>query len=392
VQHVLAIKGGKIYTITNGVIDEGTILIEDGKIKSVGKSVKVPEGAEVIDAKGKVVMPGLVEAHCHIGIWEEKIGWAGSDGNEATDPATPHMRALDGIKANADEGGLLAALEAGITTAQILPGSANVIGGTGVVIKTAPKVVTDEMVIRSPSGMKVAFGENPRRVYGVEQKKTPSTRMGVAGVLREWLQKAKSYMEKKERFKDQPEKLPEVDIRLEALELVLKGEIPLRAHAHRADDIATAVRIAEEFGVEMSWEHATEGHRVAKWIAEKGIPAVWGPSLTARSKWEMRELSFDTPRILYEAGVKFAIQTDAVGSSIAFLPLCAGMAVKHGLPYDEALKAITITPAEILGVDDRVGSIEKGKDADLRILDGDPLELRTRVEMVIIDGEIIHRA
>jgi len=389
---VLAIKGGKIYTITKGVIDEGTILIEDGKIKSVGKSVKVPEGAEIIDAKGKVVMPGLVEAHCHIGIWEEKIGWAGSDGNEATDPATPHMRALDGIKANADEGGLIAALEAGITTAQILPGSANVIGGTGVVIKTAPKVVTDEMVIRSPSGMKVAFGENPRRVYGVEQKKTPSTRMGVAGVLREWLQKAKSYMEKKERFKDQPEKLPEVDIRLEALELVLKGEIPLRAHAHRADDIATAVRIAEEFGVEMSWEHATEGHRVAEWIAEKGIPAVWGPSLMARPKWEMRELSFDTPRILYEAGVKFAIQTDAVGSSIAFLPLCAGMAVKHGLPYDEALKAITITPAEILGVDDRVGSIEKGKDADLRILDGDPLELRTRVEMVIINGEIVHRA
>ena len=240
---MLAIKGAKIYTITQGVIDEGTILIEDGKIISVGKSVEVPEGTEVIDAKGKVVMPGLVEAHCHIGIWEEKIGWAGSDGNEATDPATPHMRVLDGIKANADEGGLQAALETGITTAQILPGSANVIGGTGVVIKTAPKVVTDEMVIRSPSGMKVAFGENPRRVYGVEQKKTPSTRMGVAGVLREWLQKAKGYMEKKELFKDQPEKLPEVDLRLEALELVLKGEIPLRAHAHRADDVATAVRI-----------------------------------------------------------------------------------------------------------------------------------------------------
>ena len=389
---MLAIKGGKIYTITKGVIDEGTILIEDGKIKSVGKSVKVPEGAEIIDATGKVVMPGLVEAHCHIGIWEEKIGWAGSDGNEATDPATPHVRALDGIKANADEGGLQAALETGITTAQILPGSANVIGGTGVVIKTAPKVVIDEMVIRNPSGMKIAFGENPMRVYGVEQKKTPSTRMGVAGVLREWLQKAKSYMEKKERFKDQPEKLPEVDLRLEALELVLKREIPLRAHAHRADDIATAVRITEEFDIEISWEHATEGHRVAEWIAEKGIPAVWGPSLTARSKWEMRELSFATPKALYEAGVKFAIQTDAVGSTIAFLPLCAGMAVKHGLPYDEALKAITITPAEIIGVDNRVGSIEKGKDADLRILDGDPLELRTKVEMVIIDGEIVHRA
>ncbi len=389
---MLAIKGGKIYTITKGVIDKGTILIDGGKVVKVGENVKVPEGAEVIDAEGKVVMPGLVEAHCHIGIWEETIGWAGSDGNEVTDPATPHMRALDAIKANADEGGLEAALKAGVTTAQILPGSANVIGGTGVVVKTAPKVVTDDMVILNPSGMKIAFGENPRRVYGVEQKKMPSTRMGVAGVLRDWLQKTKNYMEKKERFKDQPDKLPEVDVRLEALEPVLRGEIPLRAHAHRADDVATAVRVAEEFGLKMSWEHATEGHRIAKWIAEKGVPAVWGPSLTARGKWEMRELSFETPKALYEAGVKFAIQTDAVGSTIAFLPICAGMAVKHGLPYEEALKAITITPAEILGVGDRVGSIEEGKDADLRILDGDPLELRSKVEMVIIDGEVVHKA
>jgi imidazolonepropionase-like amidohydrolase len=389
---LLAIKGGKIFTITKGVIEKGTILIDDGKIVKVGARVKVPEGAEVIDATGKVVMPGLVEAHCHIGIWEEKIGWAGSDGNEATDPATPQVRALDGIKANADEGGLEAALKTGVTTAQILPGSANVIGGTGVVVKTAPKVVTDEMIIRSPSGMKIAFGENPKRVYGVDQKKMPSTRMGVAGVLREWLQKARNYMEKKERFKDDPEKMPEVDLKLEALLPVLKGEIPLRAHAHRADDVATAVRIAEEFGVKMSWEHATEGHRIAKWIAEKGVPAVWGPSMTSRGKWEMRELSFDTPKVLHDAGVKFAIQTDATGSNIAFLPLCAGMAVKHGLPYEAALKAITITPAEIIGVADRVGSIEEGKDADFRILDGDPLELRTKVRIVLIDGEIIYKA
>ena len=389
---MLAIKDGKIYTITREVIEKGTVLVEDGKIKAVGADVKIPKGAEVVDASGKVVMPGLVEAHCHVGIWEEKIGWAGSDGNEATDPATPHVRALDGIKANADEGGLEAALKAGITTCQILPGSANVIGGTGVVVKTAKKPVTDDMVIRDPSGMKIAFGENPRRVYGVDQKKTPSTRMGVAGVLREWLQKTKNYMEKKERFKDEPEKLPEVDLKLEALEKVLTREIPFRAHAHRADDVATAVRIAEEFGVEMTWEHATEGHRLAEWIADKGIAAVWGPSLMGRPKWEMRELSFDTPKSFHDAGVKFAIQTDATGQSIAFLPLCAGMAVKHGLPYDEALKSITIIPAELLGVDDRVGSIEEGKDADLRILDGDPLELRTKVEMVIIDGEIVHRA
>ena len=389
---MIAITNGKVFTITKGVIDDGTILIEGGKIKAVGKAVKVPKGAEVIDASGKVVMPGLVEAHCHIGIWEETVGWAGSDGNEATEPATPHMRAIDAIKANADEGGLEAALKAGITTAQVLPGSANVIGGWGVVIKTTPRKVVDDMVILHPSGMKIAFGENPRRVYGVEHKKMPSTRMGVAGVLRDWLQKTKNYIEKKERFKDDPEKLPEVDVKLEALEPVLRGEIPLRAHAHRADDVATAVRIAEEFGVKMSWEHATEGHRVAEWIAEKGVPAVWGPSLTARGKWEMRELDFSTPKVLHEAGVQFAIQTDALGQPIGFLPLCAGMAVKHGLPYDEALRAITITPAEILGVADRVGSIEEGKDADLRILDGDPLELRTKVEMVLIDGEIVYKA
>jgi imidazolonepropionase-like amidohydrolase len=389
---MLAIKGGKIYTITKGLIEKGTILIDEGKIVEVGADVTVPDGAEVIDAEGKIVMPGLVEAHCHIGIWEETIGWAGSDGNEATDPATPQVRAMDGIKANADEGGLEAALKTGVTTAQILPGSANVIGGTGVVVKTAKKPVVDEMIIRNPSGMKVAFGENPRRVYGVEQKKMPSTRMGVAGVLREWLQKAKNYMEKKELFKDEPEKMPEKDLKLEALIPVLKGEIPLRAHAHRADDVATAIRIAEEFGLEMSWEHATEGHRIAEFVARKGIPAVWGPSLMERPKWEMRELSFDTPKAFHDAGVKFAIQTDAVGSSIAFLPLCAGMAVKHGLPYEEALKSITIIPAEILGVADRVGSIEVGKDADLRILDGDPLELRTKVETVIIDGKVEYKA
>jgi len=383
---MLAVRSRKIHTITDGVVD-GIILIDKGKIKAVGPDVKVPDGVKTL--KARVVMPGLVEAHCHIGIWEETIGWAGSDGNEMTDPATPHVRALDGIKANADEGGLAAALQEGVTTAQVLPGSANVIGGYGVVIKTAPRTTADEMVIRSPSGMKVAFGENPRRVYGVEQKKMPSTRMGVAGVLREWLQKTRNYVEKQEMFKDDPEKQPEHDIRLEALAPVLRKEIPLRAHAHRADDVVTAIRICEEFDVEMSWEHATEGHRIADYIAKKGVPAVWGPSLTARGKWEMRELSYDTPRIMHEAGVKFAIQTDAVGSTIRFLPLCAAYSVKHDLPYDYALKAITIVPAEILGVADRVGSIEVGKDADLRLLSGDPLDVMTKVQKVIIDGEIV---
>lgn len=385
---MLAIIGKNVNTITDGIIKNGVILVEDGKIKEIGPDVKVPDGVKPL--KAKYVMPGLVEAHCHIGIWEEKIGWAGSDGNEMTEPATPHMRALDGIKANADESGLEAALHEGITSAQVLPGSANVIGGFGVVIKTAPKTTVDQMVLRNPSGMKIAFGENPRRVYGVDKKIMPSTRMGIAGVLRESLQKAKNYMEKKEMYTDDPEKMPEVDLRLEALIPVLKKEIPFRAHAHRADDIATAIRICEEFDVKMSWEHATEGHRIANYIAEKKIPAVWGPSLMSRPKWEMRELSYDTPRIMYEAGVKFAIQTDAPGSSIRFLPICAALSVREGLSYDYALKAITIIPAEIIGVSDRVGSLEVGKDADLRLLSGDPLDYMTKCKKVIIDGEVVH--
>ncbi len=385
---MLAIIGKKVNTITNGIIKNGVILVENGKIKEIGPEVKVPDGIKPL--KAKYVMPGLVEAHCHIGIWEEKIGWAGSDGNEMTEPATPHVRALDGIKANADESGLEAALHEGITTAQVLPGSANVIGGFGVVIKTAPKTTVDQMVLRNPSGMKIAFGENPRRVYGVDKKVMPSTRMGIAGVLRENLQKAKNYMEKKEMYADDPEKKPELDLRLEALIPVLKKEIPFRAHAHRADDVATAIRICEEFDVEMSWEHATEGHRIADYIAEKKIPAVWGPSLMSRPKWEMRELGYDTPRIMYEAGVKFAIQTDAAGSTIRFLPICAALSVKEGLPYDYALKAITIIPAEILGVNGRVGSLEVGKDADLRLLSGDPLDYMTKCQKVIIDGEVVH--
>lgn len=387
-----AITNAKILTVTNGVIEKGTILIENGKIADVGADIGVPEEAEIIDAEGMTVMPGMVEAHCHVGIWEEAIGWAGNDGNEDTDPITPHVRALDGIKANADEGGLEAALKEGVTTVQILPGSANVIGGTGVVVKTKPKPTIDEMVVREPSGMKIAFGENPRRVYGVEKKKMPSTRMGVAGILREWLQKAKNYMEKRELFEGDVEKMPEKDLKLEALIPVLKKEMPLRAHAHRADDLATAVRIAEEFDLEISWEHGTEAHRLADWVAEKEIPVVWGPGLNWRSKWETRERTFETLRIMHEAGVKFSIMTDADNGKIMFLPANAALAVRYGLPEEEALKAITITPAEILGLGDRLGSIEKGKDADLRIVDGDPLDVRSRVHMVVIDGEVVYKA
>ncbi|MCW4013229.1 MAG: amidohydrolase [Candidatus Bathyarchaeota archaeon] len=385
---MIALTNGKINTITNGVIKRGTILIDNGKIADVGPDVKIPKNAEVIDLKGKWVTPGLVEAHCHIGIWEEAIGWAGSDGNEATDPITPQVRALDGIKANADEGGLTAAVENGITTVQILPGSANVIGGTGVVVKTSPKATVDDMILVENSGMKVAFGENPMGVYG-RNKVLPATRMGEAGIMREWLYKTKTYMEKKENFKDKPEKQPEKDLKLEALIPVLKGEIPMRVHAHRADDVATAIRICDEFGIKMSWEHATEGHRIADYIAEKGIPAVWGPGLNWRSKWETRERTFETVKNLVDAGVKVAIQTDAENGKIGFLPISAALAIRDGLSEEEAWRTITINPAEILGVADRVGSIEKGKDADLRITKGDPLDPRSQVRMVYIDGELV---
>jgi len=385
---MIALTNGKINTVTNGIIKRGTILIKDGKIADVGPDVKIPKDAKEINLRGKWVTPGLIDAHCHIGIWEESIGWAGSDGNERTDPITPQVRALDGIKANADEGGLTAAAENGITTVQVLPGSANVIGGTGVVIKTAPKTTVEDMIVVENSGMKVAFGENPRRVYG-DQKVLPSTRMGVAGIMREWLYKTKNYMEKKERFADKPEKQPDKDLKLEALIPVLKGEIPMRVHAHRADDVATAIRICDEFGIKMSWEHATEGHRIADYIAEKAIPAVWGPGLNWRSKWETRERTFETVKNLVDAGVKVALQTDADNGKIGFLPIHAALAIRDGLSEEEAWRTITINPAEILGIADRVGSIEKGKDADLRITKGDPLDPRSQVIMVFIDGELV---
>ncbi len=386
-----AVKNARIITITQGIIEKGTILIENGKIAQVGIRVEIPEGTEIIDASGLTVMPGLIDAHCHVGLLEQAIGWAGHDSDESSDPITPHVRALDGIKANADEGGLEAALQEGITTIQILPGSVNVIGGTGAIVKTKKQATVDDMVLVEPSGMKIAFGENPRKVYG-ERKQTPFSRMGVAGILRLWLHRAKDYMERKEMFKDNPEKEPDYDLKLESLIPVLKREIPLRAHAHRADDFVTAVRIAEEFNLDISWEHGTEAHRVVDYVAEKEIPVFWGPGLNWRSKWETRERGFETLRKMYEAGVKFAIQTDADNGKIMFLPVNAALAVKYGLPEEEALKSITITPAELLGLGDRIGSIEQGKDADLRIISGDPLDVRTRVLMVLIDGEVVHEA
>ncbi len=385
---MIFIKNGKIFTMAGEVIENGDILIDEGKIVEVGKNLVAPLDAEVIDADGKMVLPGFIDAHCHIGMWEEGMGFEGDDGNEWVDPVTPHLRAIDAI--NPMDEAFKEAYTGGVTTAVTGPGSANVIGGMFAAIKTCGNRI-DDMILREPVAMKIAFGENPKRVYE-SQKKSPITRMATAAVLRETLYKAKVYQEKKEKAKDDPSKMPEFDMKMEALLKVLNKEIPLKAHAHRADDIFTALRIAKEFDLEVTLDHCTEGHLIADYLKGEGRGAIVGPTLSNRSKVELRNLTFDTPRILHEAGVKIAIMTDSPVIPLHYLPICAGLAVKFGLDEMEALKAITINPAEIVGIDDRVGSIEVGKDADIVIFDGNPIkDIDCKTYITIIDGEIVYK-
>ena len=383
--HMLAITNVRIITVTQGIIEHGTVLIEGGKIKAVGQTVTVPEGAEVIDGSGKVLSPGLIDAHSHAGLDEEGFGSEGWDYNEATDPATPWLRAIDGI--NPSEMGLRDAAANGITTVCVVPGSANVIGGEGVIIHTYGDVV-DEMVVSRNAGLKVAFGENPKRVYQ-EQKKMPTTRMGTAAILRENLVKAANYLARLEKGRRDPDKAPERDLRMESLVRVLRREIPLRAHAHRADDIMTALRIAEEFKTRIVIEHATDSQKIASQLAKRQVPAVVGPTLSSRSKVELQQLDFSTPAVLTKAGVKVALTLDHPVIPLKYLPVVAALAVRAGLPEEEAWKAITINPAEILGIEQWVGSIEVGKAADLVLWSGDPLDVRSRAEKVFMGGRSI---
>ncbi|MGC7872780.1 amidohydrolase [Desulfosporosinus sp. SYSU MS00001] len=380
----LLIKNGRIYTMA-GCDFVGDLLIEESKIAALGETLEVPGDAEVIDASGCLVLPGMIDAHCHVGIGEEIYRWEGEDFNEMTDPVTPDMRAIDGI--NPEDEGFRDARLGGITAVFTGPGSGNVIGGTGVVMKTAGKIV-DKMVVRDPAGLKIAFGENPKMVYG-EQKKMPMTRMGTAALLRQALVDAQVYKGKLEDGKNDPDKLPERDLGLEVLMKVIQREIPLRAHAHRADDIMTAIRIAREFDVDLVIEHCTEGHKIAEELAELGYPAVVGPLLTNRSKVELKDKSFQTPGILTKAGVKVAIMTDHSVTPIEQLPLCAALAHKAGMDKEDALRAITINAAEILGVADRIGSLEVGKDADIVVWDEHPFQLGARPHYVIIDGKMV---
>ncbi|WP_422446760.1 amidohydrolase [Thermoanaerobacterium sp. DL9XJH110] len=384
---MLAITGGKIFTMAGDVVDNGVVLVENGKIKQVGKGLKIPRDAEVIDASGKYVFPGFIDAHSHVGIFEEAVGEIGEDGNEWTDPVTPHLRALDAV--NPYDRAFEDAVRGGITCVFTGPGSANVIGGQSIVVKTWGKVI-DRMVVKEPAGLKVAFGENPKRVYG-EQKKMPSTRMGTAALLRETLVKALNYKNKLEEAERNPEKFVERDLRMEIICDVLDRKFPLRAHAHRADDIMTAIRIAREFDVDIVIEHCTEGHLVADELAELGVPAVVGPSMTSRSKVELKDLSFKTPGILANKGVKVAIMTDHPVIPIQYLPVCAALAVREGMKEEDAMAAITINAAEIIGVADRVGSLEAGKDGDIVVWDGHPLDVKSTPVYVIISGQVAYR-
>lgn len=381
---MLLIKNGHIKPMVGEEIENGCVLIgDDGKILSVGPSIDPPEGAAVIDAHGRLVTPGCVEAHCHIGLDNEAVGWEGKDYNETVDPVTPQMRAIDSIYPQ-DEAFSLA-LKGGVTTCCTGPGSANVLGGTFAAIKTYGNRV-DNMIVKDAVAMKCAFGENPKKCYGQASKKAPMTRMGVAATLREALFKAKRYKEDKEAGKN-----PVFDMKMEALIPVLEGKMPLKAHAHRADDILTSIRIAKEFGVGLTLDHCTDGACIADELAKEGYPAFVGPSLGAKSKIELTNKSFETAGILHKAGLKVSIITDSPVIPEQNLPMCAGLAAQGGLPMEEAWKAITINPAESLGIADRVGSLEQGKDGDVVIWTADPLTtIGGHAYVTIVDGKVVY--
>ena len=383
---MLLIQNGYIKPMVGPDLENGAVLIgDDGKILRLSQTIEAPEGCQVIDAQGRLVTPGCVDAHCHIGLDNEAVGWEGKDYNEIVDPVTPQMRAIDSIYPQDEAFDL--ALQGGVTTACTGPGSANVVGGTFVAIKLWGNRV-DNMIVKDPIAMKCAFGENPKRCYGQGAKKAPMTRMGVAAVLRELLFKTQRYMQDKAQGKN-----PGFDMKLEAMIPVLEGKLPLKCHAHRADDILTSIRIAKEFGVKLTLDHCTDGAIIADELAKEGYPAFVGPSLGSKSKIELANKSFTTPGILHEAGVKVSIITDAPVIPLQYLPMCAGMAADAGLPMEEAWRAITINPAVSVGIDHRVGSLEPGKDGDVVIWTADPLTtVSAQAYLTIVDGKIVYQA
>ena len=385
---MIIIHNAKIYPMVGDIIENGAVVINDGKIQDIltGENeeyiIKIreenKEDIRTIDASGALLYPGFIDAHCHLGMVEDSMGYEGEDTNEMTDPITPELRAIDAI--NPLDVTFREAYEGGITTVATGPGSANVVCGQFAAIKTYGKRI-DDMIIIEPLAMKLALGENPKNIYG-KANKSPMTRMAIASLLRETLFKAREYINDEDRS---------FDIKLEAMSKVLTNEIPLKVHAHRTDDMFTAIRIAKEFNLDLTLDHCTEGHLIADYIKDENINCIVGPAFTDRSKIELKNLTFDTPNALFKAGVKFAIMTDSPEVPLHYLPICAGLSVKAGLPEIEALKAITINAAEILGIDKRVGSIEIGKDADLVLFSDNPLrDICAEVLLTVIDGQIVY--
>jgi imidazolonepropionase-like amidohydrolase len=380
---VSAIVGGYVVPVDGDPIDGGTVLIEDDKIVAVGTEadIDIPEDAELVDAAGSWVLPGFVDAHVHLGVHEEGVGWSGNDTNELTDPNGARLRAIDGV--DPYDVGFDDALSGGVTSVVIKPGSGNPIGGRTVAVKTWGRTAFD-LVFAEDVSVKSALGENPKRIYG-ERKQTPATRLGVAAVIREAFTKARNYAAKRDHALAEGKPF-DVDLTLETLAKVLDGQLYWDQHTHRADDIVTAIRLSQEFGYKLVVNHGTEGHLIADVLAEHDVPVILGPLFTTRSKVELRNRSLRAAGILARAGVRLAITTDHPVVPIHFLVYQAALAVKDGLEPDVALRALTVNPAAMLGLDDRVGALKPGLDADVVIWSGDPLDVMNRALRVFVRG------
>ena len=381
----MLIFNGVVHPVDAPVIPNGYVELENDKIKGVGPMEALPKGCEgpSLDVKGGHIVPGFVDAHCHLGLFGDALKFEGDDGNEATNPCTPHVRAIDGV--NPLDRCFQEAREGGVTTVLTGPGSANPISGQGIVIKTLGAWV-DQMVLKAPATMKMALGENPKTVYN-GRKETPTTRMGTASVIRTELARALEYMDRQDKADTEAgTNAPGYDPRLEALIPVLRGELPVHIHAHRADDIATAVRICREYGLQFVVVHGTEGYRVTELLAAEGVGVITGPILTDRSKPELAGLTIENPARLAKAGVEIAICTDHPETPIQYLPLCAAMAVRGGLDPEEALAAITSSAAEIAGLSKRVGTLTPGKATDVVVTSGHPFDWNGSIRAVFLNG------
>ena len=382
----IAIVNAHVVPVATEPLENGTVLITDGVITAVGQDVAVPEGVETIDAQGRWLLPGFVEAHGHLGVHEEGEGWAGNDTNEMTGPDGSALRALDAIQV--DEEGFRDALAGGVTTAVIKPGSGNPIGGQTVAIKTWGGRTVDEQLVSDSVSVKSALGENPKRVYG-DKGQLPSTRLGVANVIRKAFVDAQNYVAKRDAAVAEGKPF-ERDLTKETLARVLAGELAWDQHTHRADDIATAIRLSEEFGYRLVINHGTEGHKIADVLAEKDVPVIYGPMFTSRSKVELRDRSILNLVKMADAGVRVAITTDHPVIPINFLVHQATFALRDGLPWTTALAAITTNPASFLGLDAQVGAIKEGLDGDVVLWSGDPLDTTARAERVFITGTEVY--